>query len=72
MTEEEVLVELCSYDKRNPNCSYEDDEIQEHKARLLKDTKKLGYEQRCPCDNCFYRRTRLAEEILKLLKNNIK
>lgn len=60
MTTQEILSNLCYYDKRNPDCSQDDEEIEEHKKLLLNKGK------RCSCDNCFYSRTELAEEILKL------
>jgi len=46
-----VLENLCYYDKRNPYFIDIEDNIKE---------------QPCYCDNCFYGRTQLAEEILKL------
>ena len=70
MGNEEILSKLCSYDKRNPNCTADDEEIEDHKIQLLKDSKKLGYDKTCSCDNCFYGRTRLAEHILYLISKN--
>jgi len=32
---------------------------------LLKKSKKIGYDKGCSCDNCFYGRTILVEELLK-------
>ena len=59
MKKEEVLSNLCCYDKRYVHrWSKEDDEIQERA------------EETCHCDNCFYGRTKLAEYILKLLAEN--
>lgn len=55
-----VYTELCYYDKRNPNCSMDDDEIKDH-FELLKKKKDT-----CSCDNCFYGRTKLAEKIILL------
>lgn len=47
----DILSNLCYYDKRNPdNCS---------------DIQLDGRAQNCYCDNCFYRRTDMAEHILK-------
>lgn len=73
MEKEEVLSELCHYDKRNPDCVYDDDGIKDHKDSLLREAKRREKKEvRCSCDNCFYGRTELAEYILKLLeeKNN--
>lgn len=50
----EIYSNLCYYDKRNPYYT-EDSE---------------SYYSKCVCDNCFYGRTSLAEEILKL-KNKL-
>lgn len=51
----EILENLCAYDKRNPdNCLVE--EVVEESDR----------KEPCYCDNCFYGRTELAEEIIKL------
>lgn len=51
---QQILEKLCYYDKRNPNnyLEYIDEED------IPKDI--------CYCDNCFYSRTELANEILKL------
>ena len=67
MTTDEILKSLCYYDKRNPNGTEDDEEIEYRKAQLLKASKKLGYNKTCSCDNCFYGRTKLAEELLKLI-----
>ena len=50
MEKEEILTNLCSYDKRNPdyNIDLEDDR-----------------DGACYCDNCFYGRHQLANELLK-------
>jgi hypothetical protein len=53
----EILSKLCYYDTRNPDCIAEDDEIEEHKKSISKTGK-------CSCDNCFYGRTKLAEQII--------
>ena len=56
---------LCYYDLRNPDNTaiygLTEEEIKEegYKNQAKKD---------CSCDNCFYGRTRLAEEIIILLK----
>lgn len=58
MDKEEVLGNLCCYDPRNPNNSlwaYEDSEEKPEANR-----------PDCACDNCFYGRTKLALEILRL------
>lgn len=63
MTKEEILNNICYYDKRHPDGAhasgcFDEDELE---ACSNKDT--------CYCDNCFYGRTKLAEYILKLLEN---
>jgi hypothetical protein len=67
MTTEEILQSLCYYDKRNPDCTADDEDIKDYKAQLLRVSKKLGYNKTCSCDNCFYGRTKLAEELLKVI-----
>ncbi len=57
MKQEEILKSLCYYDKRNPDCTADDEEMEAHIALMKKKT--------CTCDNCFYGRTKLAEELLK-------
>lgn len=52
------LTNLCYYDKRNPNCSVYDEDIEDHKRILLK--KNI----QCSCDNCFYGRTELTEQLI--------
>jgi len=54
MTQEEVKSNLCFYDPRNPEAVLESDDL-ETPANPI-----------CGCDNCFYDRTKLAEEILML------
>jgi hypothetical protein len=55
-----ILSNLCYYDLRNPD-GYKD-------LYDPEDDKDIGaYAQKdCSCDNCFYGRTELVEEILKL------
>jgi len=52
------LTNLCYYDKRNPDCSLDDEDIEDHKKSLLKKDKT------CSCDNCFYGRTELTEQLI--------
>lgn len=65
MTTEEIKTNLCTYDLRNPNgvISFTLDK---------EDLKEYGEHKRqdCYCENCFYNRTKLAEQLLKAL--NIK
>lgn len=60
-----VFENLCYYDKRNPDCTLDEEEIEDHKEYLLRLSKKLGYDKSCNCDNCFYNRTKLAQYILE-------
>ena len=53
----DVLENLCVYDRRNPYCTSDDEEIAEHKLIIEKG-------EPCCCDNCLYGRTKLAEEIV--------
>jgi hypothetical protein len=52
------LTNLCYYDKRNPDCHADDEDIEDHKKSLLKKNKT------CSCDNCFYGRAELAEQLI--------
>lgn len=52
------LTNLCYYDKRNPDGTVDDEDIEEHKKSLLKKNKT------CSCDNCFYGRTELTEQLI--------
>lgn len=61
MDKQLILSKLCYYDKRNPNGTKDDEEIDDHKKYL--ERKKDS----CHCDNCFYGRTELAEELLRTL-----
>lgn len=56
---EEIKENLCEFDVRNPNVSdsFDSEELEAYKQR-----KEKG---ECYCDNCFYHRTELAEELLK-------
>jgi hypothetical protein len=58
------LTKLCYYDKRNPDCTADDEAIEDHKAQLLRVSKKLGYNKTCSCDNCFYGRSKLTEQLI--------
>jgi hypothetical protein len=58
------LTNLCYYDKRNPDCTADDEAIEDHKAQLLRVSKKLGYNKTCSCDNCFYGRSKLTEQLI--------
>ena len=62
---QEILENLCYYDKRNPDCTLDDEDIKDHEEMLRRQEKKLGYKKGCSCDNCFYGRTKLAEELIK-------
>jgi hypothetical protein len=53
------LTNLCYYDKRNPDCSVDDEDIEDHKKSLLKKNKT------CSCDNCFYGRTELTNQLIR-------
>jgi hypothetical protein len=53
------LTNLCYYDKRNPDCSVDDEDIEDHKKSLLKKDKT------CSCDNCFYGRTKLTKQLIR-------
>lgn len=52
------LTKLCYYDKRNPDCAVDDEDIEAHKKSLLEKNKI------CICDNCFYGRTKLTEQLI--------
>lgn len=53
------LTNLCYYDKRNPDCSVDDEDIEDHKKSLLKKNKT------CSCDNCFYGRSDLTKQLIR-------
>ena len=53
------LTNLCYYDKRNPDCSADDEDIEDYKKSLLKKNKT------CSCDNCFYGLTKLTEQLIR-------
>lgn len=55
MAPEKILQSLCYYDKRNPDYLATDEEDRSAKLKT------------CSCDNCFYGRTVLAEELLRVL-----
>lgn len=57
MTEKEIKENLCCYDLRNPD--------------NICDLNEKGFgnyaKENCSCDNCFYGRTRLSEELLRII-----
>ena len=66
MTKEEIKEELCYYDTRNPdNVAIYGMTEQEIKENGYGEHKK----EDCFCDNCYYGRTKLAEELLKYVSN---
>lgn len=56
-----ILTQLCYYDKRNPDCSADEEEIQDHEKMIL----NFGS---CMCDNCFNGRTPIANSNLIMLE----
>lgn len=66
MTVEEIKEKLCYYDTRNP------DNVAIY-GMTEEEIKEEGYGEHkkddCSCDNCFYGRTKLAEELLKYVLN---
>ena len=54
MNYEEVLENLCYYDRRNPLSVNHVDE----------DDSPYDKTKKCSCDNCFYGRTKLANHII--------
>lgn len=66
MSEKEILARLCAYDPRNTEgaVTYMDKEDFEEVQKRVK------AEGRCSCDNCFYGRTELANELLKRIASN--
>lgn len=61
MNLEEIKTNLCYYDIRNP-----DNELDVLEMTEVEIKKKMAD---CYCDNCFYGRTKLANELLKYIEN---
>lgn len=61
MTIEEIKSNLCYYDRRNP-----DFQITEENGYDKEDVDATGdfARKNCACDDCFYGRSKLAEELL--------
>lgn len=61
MTIKEIKSNLCYYDRRNP-----DFDITEENGYDKEDIDATGdfARKNCACDNCFYGRSKLAEELL--------
>lgn len=55
-----ILEKLCTYDSRNPN-----------NCLSVVDEEDVISQTICYCDNCFYGRTKLAEEIIKRHESRI-
>ena len=68
MTEQEIKEKLCYYDLRNP------DNVNSYGLLDAEEIKEEGYgnhkKEDCSCDNCFYGRTKMAEELLKYVSND--
>lgn len=67
MITEEILQSLCYYDKRNPDCTLDEDELEGHNEMVIRNNQRKRTNTKCVCDNCFYGRTKLAEELLKVI-----
>jgi len=69
MTEQEIKEKLCHYDLRNP------DGVKSYGLLDAEEIKEEGYgnhkKEDCACDNCFYGRTKMAEELLKYVSNGV-
>lgn len=61
MTIEEIKLKLCVYDRRNPD--FDMTEENGYDKEEIDATGNFSQED-CACDNCFYGRTKLAEELL--------
>jgi hypothetical protein len=62
LTLDEIKEELCYYDLRNPD-------VVGTYGMTKEELKEDGYgnhaKKDCSCDNCFYGRTKMAEELLR-------
>lgn len=61
MKYDDVLRNLCYYDGRNPDGCEDDEVVEAHSTKL-----RTNAEFYCTCDNCFYGRTVMALEIVRL------
>lgn len=57
-----ILVNLCYYDNRNPDNVLD---------LMEEEDKKLFQIEKCYCSNCFYNRTKLANELVKMYEKKI-
>ena len=64
MKREEILRYLCYYDLRNPIGVIEDISLEEIQEEGYTNKAK----ENCSCCACFYGRSKLAEELLKYVK----
>lgn len=69
MLKEKILKSLCYYDKRNPDCCLDEEELEIRKQAEKKQREYLPPKIPCYCDNCFHGRTELAEDLLKQIEN---
>lgn len=65
MTYNEILERLCTYDLRNPEGIISFYLDQEDIDEEIKYPERIN----CGCDNCYYGRTLLANELLKYVKD---
>lgn len=57
-----ILENLCYYDERNPN----------HQIEFRDESPEIDLNKdKCACDNCFYNRTKLANELVKMYEKKI-
>jgi len=58
MTKAQILENLCYYDERNPNNVIDEWEDEDERQQPMGNG--------CACDNCFYGRSVMAKELLKI------
>lgn len=63
---EEIKSNLCYYDRRNPDFQItEENDYDKEEIDATGDFARKN----CACDDCFYGRSKLAEELLKYKEN---
>lgn len=56
------LTRLCYYDRRNPDCPFDDEDIKKYKKYLIESN------ENCSCENCRYGGTKLTEQLIEMQK----
>ncbi len=66
-----ILEKLCYYDSRNPNTIVNLENLSQEELSYNQVEGEDFANKDCSCDNCFYGKTKLANELVKMYEKKI-